>query len=147
MKRNTLRMGVGVVAACAALAAGISALVVGNDGATAANAPTPSIGPVSSSQPGGLDAATLAGVQALNREGVGAALLGQRLIGDARSLPTRVDGYQLYLFQPKRASSASGSGTRSRSGLIRSRRRIQFCLPRRTRTGLAESGRQCLALP
>jgi hypothetical protein len=110
MKRNTLRMGVGVVAACAALAAGISALVVGNDGATAANAPTPSIGPVSSSQPGGLDAATLAGVQALNREGVGAALLGQRLIGDARSLPTRVDGYQLYLLPTETGKLCLGLG-------------------------------------
>jgi hypothetical protein len=110
MKRMTLRMGVGVVAACAAFAAGISAFVVTNDGATAATAPSPSIGPVSSGQPGGLDAATLKGVQALNRKGVGATLLGQRLISDARTLPTRVDGYQLYLVPTQTGKLCLGLG-------------------------------------
>jgi len=41
---------------CSGLAVGISAVAVGNSGAKTAAAPTSSIGPVSSSRAGGLDA-------------------------------------------------------------------------------------------
>jgi hypothetical protein len=104
-----LRIGV-VAVGCAVLATGISAVAVGNGGAKAAGAPTPSIGPVSSSQAGRLDASTLARIQALNNKGVGAALLGQRLIADARTLPTRVDGYQLYLVPTETGKLCLGLG-------------------------------------
>jgi hypothetical protein len=98
MKRTKLGIGASVVAVVsAALAIGVSVIAVGSGGAKAADTPTPAIGPVSSSQAGGLDAATRAGIQALNKHDVGAAVLGQRLIADARTLPTKVDGYQIYL--------------------------------------------------
>ena len=111
MKTKKLRIGVGVVAVVsAALAIGVSAIAAGKSGAKAADAPTPSIGAVSSSQAGGLDAATLAAIQVLNKQGVGAAVLGQRLIADARTLPTRVDGQQLYLVPTETGKLGFGLG-------------------------------------
>ena len=104
-----LRIGV-VAVMCSGLAVGISAVAVGNSGAKTAAAPTSSIGPVSSSRAGGLDAVTRARIQALDSQGVGAALLGQRLIADARTLPTRVDGYQLYLVPTETGKLCLGLG-------------------------------------
>lgn len=111
MKRQKLRIGVGVVAVVsAAVAISISALAVGSYNAKAAASPTPSIGPVSSIQAGRVDTATLAEMRALNNQGVGAALLGQRLIADARTLPTRVDGHQLYLVPTETGKLCLGLG-------------------------------------
>jgi hypothetical protein len=110
MTSKKLRIGVGaVVVVSAALAIGVSAIAAGNSGAKG-DTPTASIGTVSSSQAGGLDTATLAAIQALNKRGVGAAVLGQRLIADARTLPTRVDGQQLYLIPTATGKLSFGLG-------------------------------------
>jgi len=108
MNKMKLGVGVGVVAVVtAALAIAIPALA-GNSAAKSVAGP--SIGAVASSHLGGLDAATVADIQTLNQRGVGAAVLGRRLVADARTLPTRVDGDQLYLVPTETGKVAFGLG-------------------------------------
>lgn len=100
-----------VVAAlvCTSLAVVVSAFAVASSGAKAIV--SSSVGPVSSSRAGGLDAASRTHIEALNGRGVGDAVLGQRLIAEARTLPTRVDGWQLYLVPTKKGKLSFGLGS------------------------------------
>lgn len=103
--RQKLRLTSVVGVACAALAVGIPAVALGTGGANTpsqAPSPVPGVGPVTSSQAGGLDPSTETRIRTLNEQGVGASVLGNRLLGGARTLSTTIDGKHLYLVPTER---------------------------------------------
>lgn len=99
--RQKLRLTIVIGAACAGLAVVIPAVALGTGGGGSAPPQSASsvtaIGPVTSSTPGGVDPITQARIRTLNAEEVGAAILGNRSIGSARTLTTTVDRKHLYL--------------------------------------------------
>ena len=98
--RQKLRLTLAIGVVGAALAVGIPAVALGTGGMRTAaqdTSPVPAVGPVTSSQATGVDPATETMLRTLNEQGVGAAVLGKRLLDGARTLSTTIDGKHLYL--------------------------------------------------
>lgn len=98
--RQRLGRRVAVGFACAAVAVGVPTVALAIRGADAPSqppSPVQTIGLVESSQASGLDPATAATLRMLNERGLGAAVLGKRLLAEARILPTTINGKRLYL--------------------------------------------------
>jgi hypothetical protein len=96
------RFGRGIVfgAALVAVAVGVPAVALAIQGPnTPQQPPTPirGVGAVTSSQPSELDQRTASTLSMLNDRGLGAAALGKRLLAEARTLATTVNGRRLYL--------------------------------------------------
>jgi hypothetical protein len=96
LKKSIVALGaVGV-----AIAAGVTvvAVAVGATGGSSQSATSPpGIGLVTSAQVGGLDAGTAATLRTENTVGLGSAVLGQRLLSRARTVPATINGLHLYL--------------------------------------------------
>lgn len=98
--RQRFGRGLGIGVACAAVAVGIPTIALAirsTDAPSQPPSPVQAIGLVTSSQASGLDPATATTLRMLNERGLGAAVLGKRLLTEARTLPTTISGKRLYL--------------------------------------------------
>lgn len=100
--RQNLNRWAAIGAACTALAVGGPALALAvRDASSAPPSGSPfqgigSVTPAPSGQ-GVVDSKTAATLRALNERGSGRSVLGSQLVGEARTLPTPINGKRLYL--------------------------------------------------